>query len=98
MLFLILLFSVPFIYWNMTKPPPQEQEPMKLDILYTKLLMIDIEEKEGYEMYQKALNYIKDKEYQKALDEMNELAYFTDNMEIFDIITDLKKQITEQEE
>jgi hypothetical protein len=60
--------------------------------------MIDIEEKEGQELYQNALNYIKDKEYQKALDEMNELAYFTDNMEIFDIITDLKKQITEQEE
>ena len=96
MLFLLLLFSVPFIYWNMTKPPPpQEQE---LDILYTKLVMIDIEEKEGQELYQNALNYIKDKEYQKALNEMNELAYFTDNMEIFDIITDLKKQITEQEE
>lgn len=97
MIFLILLFSVPFIYWK-TRKSPQEQEPMELDILYTKILMIQIEEKEGHELYINAVNYIKNKEYQKALDEMNELAYFTDNMEIYDVITDLKKQITEQEE
>ena len=60
--------------------------------------MIHIYEQEGQEFYINAVNYIKNKEYQKALDEMNELAYFTDNMEIFDVITDLKKQIAQKEE
>ena len=98
MIFLILLFSVPFIYWKTRKPPPQEQEPMELDILYTKILMIHIEEEDGHEFYINAVNYIKNKQYQKALDEMNELACFTDNMEIYDVITDLKKQIAQKEE